>query len=209
MPRASRIVSEWMLVGFHLGRAPDAFDPDNGLPGDELLRAMLLRRLAAALTSAQSTRSITYSSGHEAEDLERLWAEQRTQYSPSTLSDDPTDCRLVLVHQGLLRIEAWLRACDDVFEPASSTKLGFDLGIELGHSFAIWTTPFALQRSNRRQIEFQFPKCSGKSRQGTPVFAMNNTASTKRRLSLPGCPGSPTWPDSSPSIRFYCSSVSA
>lgn len=138
MPIASRIVSEWMLVGFHLGRALDAFDPDNGLPGDELLRAMLLRRLAAVLTSAQTTRSITSNSGQEAEDLERLWAEQRTQYSPSTLSDDPTDCRLVLVHQGLLRIEAWLRACDDVFEPASSTKLGFDLGIELGHSFAVW-----------------------------------------------------------------------
>lgn len=138
MPIMSRIVSEWMLVGFHLGRALDAFDPENGLPGDELLRAMLLRRLTAALISAQTTRHLSYNAAREAEDLELLWEEQQSQCSPSSLSDDFVDSRLVLVHQGLLRVEAWLRACDDVFELASSPKLSFDLGIELGRSFAVW-----------------------------------------------------------------------
>src|SRR6476661_157124 len=56
-------------------------------------------------------------------------------------------------------------------------------------------TPLRAQRSNRRQVEFQLPKRSGRSRHGAPVLATQRTASTKRRLSLatlpcwPGCPG--------------------
>lgn len=138
MPVVSRIVCEWLIVGFHLGRARDAFDPEIGLPGDELLRTMLLRRLSAALIAVQNTRSTTTYAAKEAEDLCPLWEVQQSRYSPTALHEEITDSRLVLIHQGLLRIESWLRACDDVFEPASNPRLAFDLGIEMGRSFAKW-----------------------------------------------------------------------
>jgi len=51
-------------------------------------------------------------------------------------------------------------------------------------------TPLADQRSNRLQIEFQFPKRSGRSRHGAPVLATQRTALTKRRLPEAVTPGS-------------------
>ena len=44
-------------------------------------------------------------------------------------------------------------------------------------------TPPTSQRAKRTYTECQFPNLGGKSRQGQPVRAMNNTPSTKRRLS--------------------------
>jgi hypothetical protein len=40
------------------------------------------------------------------------------------------------------------------------------------------------------KMVFQLPKKAGRSRQGLPVRAIHNTASTNRRLSLPLRPGS-------------------
>src|SRR6516225_5856416 len=73
-------------------------------------------------------------------------------------------------------------------------------------------TPLRAQRSNRRQVEFQLPRRSGRSRHGAPVLAIQRTASTKRRLSLatlpcwPGCPGKRSLIRSQPSseIAWRC-----
>src|SRR6516225_5109849 len=67
-------------------------------------------------------------------------------------------------------------------------------------------TPLAAQRSKRRQIEFQLPNRSGRSRQGAPVLAIHRTASIKRRLSLAVTPGSPSLPGNRSLIRSQCSS---
>jgi hypothetical protein len=46
-------------------------------------------------------------------------------------------------------------------------------------------TPRLAQRENRRNIEFQWPNVSGRSRHGAPVRASQSTASTNNRLSAP------------------------
>src|SRR5262249_54329776 len=43
--------------------------------------------------------------------------------------------------------------------------------------------PLRAHRSNRLHTEFQLPNRSGRSRHWAPVFAIQRTASTKRRLS--------------------------
>src|SRR6266446_162244 len=68
-------------------------------------------------------------------------------------------------------------------------------------------TPLEDQRSNRLQTEFQFPKRSGRSRQGAPVLAIQRTALTKRRLSEAVTPGSSTWPGRKSLMRSQCSSA--
>ena len=67
--------------------------------------------------------------------------------------------------------------------------------------------PLADQRSNRRQTLLQLPGSAGRSRHGAPVRAIQSTASTKRRLSLPLAPGSPGLPGASGAIRSHCASV--
>jgi hypothetical protein len=52
-------------------------------------------------------------------------------------------------------------------------------------------THLRAQRSKRLHTEFQLPNRSGKSRHGTPVLAIQKTASTKRRLSA--VPSSPMY----------------
>lgn len=68
-------------------------------------------------------------------------------------------------------------------------------------------TPPTSQRANRTYLECQFPKSSGKSRQGQPVRAMNSTASTKRRLSAARPPLSVGLPGRKSAIRDHCSSL--
>gem|GEM_PF-4447574 len=51
-------------------------------------------------------------------------------------------------------------------------------------------TPLRAQRLKRWNAEFQFPNRSGKSRQGTPVLAIQKMALRKSRLSAV-TPGSP------------------
>src|SRR5262249_22150497 len=66
--------------------------------------------------------------------------------------------------------------------------------------------PLRAHRSNRLHTEFQLPNRSGRSRHGAPVFAIQRTASTKRRLSFAVTPGSPCWPGKKSLMRFQCSS---
>lgn len=63
------------------------------------------------------------------------------------------------------------------------------------------------QRANRTYVECQFPKSSGKSRQGQPVRATKSTASTKRRLSTARPPLSVVLPGSKSAIRDHCLSL--
>ena len=52
-------------------------------------------------------------------------------------------------------------------------------------------SPLAVQRRNCRCTEFQLPSSSGRSRQGAPVRAIQNTASSVRRWSRGGRPRNP------------------
>lgn len=69
-------------------------------------------------------------------------------------------------------------------------------------------TPVSDQRANRRNMLFQGPNSSGRSRQGEPVRAIQSTASTKTRLSAAVRPGSLALPGSRSRIRAHCSSRS-
>src|SRR5260370_32587412 len=68
-------------------------------------------------------------------------------------------------------------------------------------------TPFKAHRRKRLNVEFQFPKISGRSRQGPPTRAIHKTASRNRRLSAPDRPGSPTLPGRCGAARSHCSSL--
>src|SRR6478735_613626 len=64
------------------------------------------------------------------------------------------------------------------------------------------------QSRYRLKTVFQRPKNAGKSRQGLPVHAIHNTASTNRRLSAPLRPGSDCFPRQCGSILAHWASVS-
>src|SRR4051794_3526982 len=64
------------------------------------------------------------------------------------------------------------------------------------------------QSRKRLKTVFQWPNVAGKSRQGLPVRAIHNTASTKRRLSAPLRPGSDGFPRQCGSIFAHWASVS-
>ncbi len=68
-------------------------------------------------------------------------------------------------------------------------------------------TPFLAQRRKRVATEFHLPKLACRSRQGEPVRAIQNTASTNKRLSSAVRPGSPGLPGSSGAIRAHCASL--
>src|SRR4249919_160430 len=63
------------------------------------------------------------------------------------------------------------------------------------------------QSRNRVNTLFQWPNECGRSRQGLPVRAIHNTASTNNRLSLPLRPGSPGLPRHSGAIFAHWASV--
>src|SRR5512147_2811239 len=67
-------------------------------------------------------------------------------------------------------------------------------------------TPLLAHRRNLRKTEFQFPKHSGRSRQGAPTRTIQRTASKKSRVSAAERPGSPAFPGRSGAIRAHCSS---
>src|SRR5512143_3428402 len=67
-------------------------------------------------------------------------------------------------------------------------------------------TPLLAHRRNLRKPEFQFPKHSGRSRQGAPTRTIQRTASRKSRVSAAERPGSPAFPGRSGAIRAHCSS---
>src|SRR5690606_10643608 len=69
-------------------------------------------------------------------------------------------------------------------------------------------TPRSDQRAKRLYTLFQGPKLLGKSRQGEPVRAIHNTASTNKRLSRAVTPTSVALPGNIDSIRSYWSSRS-
>src|SRR6478752_6151197 len=64
------------------------------------------------------------------------------------------------------------------------------------------------QSRYRLKTVFQRPKNAGRSRQGLPVRAIHNTASTNRRLSAPLRPGSDCFPRQCGSILAHWASVS-
>src|SRR3954462_13557301 len=64
------------------------------------------------------------------------------------------------------------------------------------------------QSRYRLKTVFQRPKNAGRSRQGLPVRAIHNTASTNRRLSAPPRPGSDFFPRQCGSILAHWASVS-
>lgn len=70
-------------------------------------------------------------------------------------------------------------------------------------------TPRLHQRLNLLYDVFQGPNRSGKSRQGAPVRAIQNTAFTNSRLSSAVRPGSPGLPGSKCAIAVHCSSESS
>ena len=61
-------------------------------------------------------------------------------------------------------------------------------------------TPAFDQSLKRLNTVFHLPKCAGRSRQGLPVRAIQSTASTNSRLSLPLRPGSLGFPRA---MRFH------
>src|SRR5215217_2299787 len=63
------------------------------------------------------------------------------------------------------------------------------------------------QSRYRLKTVFQWPNVAGKSRQGLPVRAIHNTASTKRRLSAPLRPGSDGFPRQCGSIFAHWASL--
>jgi hypothetical protein len=65
----------------------------------------------------------------------------------------------------------------------------------------------AFAQSRKRVTLFQWPNAAGRSRQGLPVRAIHNTASTKSRLFLPLRPGSPGFPRQCGSIFAHWASV--
>src|SRR3954449_9306433 len=69
------------------------------------------------------------------------------------------------------------------------------------------TSAFTQSRKRLKTV-FQWPNVAGKSRQGLPVRAIHNTASTKRRLSAPLRPGSDGFPRQCGSIFAHWASVS-
>src|SRR5208283_1589820 len=68
-------------------------------------------------------------------------------------------------------------------------------------------TPAFTQSRKRVYTLFQWPNVGGRSRQGLPVRAIHNTASTNSRLFLPLRPGSPGLPRHSGSIFAHRASV--
>lgn len=66
--------------------------------------------------------------------------------------------------------------------------------------------PFLLQRENRVYVACQLPNDGSRSRQGEPVRAIHNTASTNKRLSLAVTPRSLALPGKMSLIRFHWSS---
>jgi len=70
-------------------------------------------------------------------------------------------------------------------------------------------TPLSAQREKRLKTLFHGPNSGGRSRHGTPVRAIHNTASTKSRLSVPVRPRCPAFPWSNDSIRSHWSSRSS
>ncbi len=67
---------------------------------------------------------------------------------------------------------------------------------------------FFAQRRKRWNTVFHLPNRGGRSRHGAPVRPIHGTASTKRRLSSPVRPASPSLPAHSGSIRFHWASPS-
>jgi hypothetical protein len=70
-------------------------------------------------------------------------------------------------------------------------------------------TPLSAQREKRLKTVFHGPNPAGRSRQGTPVRAIQRTASTNKRLSAPVRPRSPALPCSNGSMRPHWSSRSS
>src|SRR5215210_4624987 len=64
------------------------------------------------------------------------------------------------------------------------------------------------QSRYRLKTVFQWPNSAGRSRQGLPVRAIHNTASTNRRLSAPLRPGSDCFPRQCGSIFAHWASLS-
>src|SRR5262249_45222658 len=62
---------------------------------------------------------------------------------------------------------------------------------------------------NRVNTLFHLPNADGRSRHGAPVRKIQSTASTKRRLSSPVRPLSPSLPGTRLDIRDHCTSVSS
>src|SRR5690242_19868951 len=71
-----------------------------------------------------------------------------------------------------------------------------------------WKTSAFTQSRYRLKTVFQWPNSVGRSRQGLPVRAIHNTASTNRRLSAPLRPGSDLFPRQCGSIFAHWASVS-
>lgn len=70
-------------------------------------------------------------------------------------------------------------------------------------------TPLSAQREKRLKTVFHGPNSAGRSRQGTPVRAIQRTDSTNKRLSAPVRPRSPALPCSNGSMRSHWSSRSS
>jgi hypothetical protein len=81
-------------------------------------------------------------------------------------------------------------------------RCGLRFGLKVTRS-----RPTAAQRRKRFQTVNQFPKTSGRSRQGAPVRTIHKIPSRDRRLSSPLRPGSPFLPGRSGAIRSHCASV--
>ncbi len=69
-------------------------------------------------------------------------------------------------------------------------------------------TPESVQRRNRLETLFHFPKRSGRSRHGDPVRNRTGTAPPKRRLSAEVTPGSAFLPAGTFPVRAHMASVS-
>src|SRR5215471_12278886 len=117
--------------------------------------------------------------------------------------------------EGLLVLTS--RAIDFFFAPAAWGWARMTVESRMSHSRSgscnvstiAFQMPFLAQRSKRRKTLFQFPKRSGRSRQGAPVLPIHNTASTKRRLSQAVRPRRPGRPGRRSLIRSHDSSEMA
>lgn len=73
----------------------------------------------------------------------------------------------------------------------------------------LFQMPLRDHRLKRVNTLFHLPNADGRSRQGAPVRKIQSTASTKRRLSSPARPLSPSLPETRFNIRDHCTSVSS
>jgi hypothetical protein len=116
----------WLVAGFRLGQALDAFDVNDPLVPDEFVRGHLLGGLRIELHALDSEIPHVHAALGELGEADRAWANAGPQDVVA-----PIYC-LFPVLQRLRGIEAHLLGCDLGNDHAAQCNAALQLGIELG-----------------------------------------------------------------------------